>query len=235
MAGDNAPSRLRATEPVVVSRRTRIAVRAFDLAVGVPVALLATPVILVAAVVAAGCLRTWPFFVQVRVGRAGRLFRCVKIRTLPSATPTSLDKYTVSTHVTSRACRFLRRTHLDELPQLWLVVWGTMSMVGPRPEMPALARLAAPEVRAVRESVKPGCTGLWQVSEAQTRLLHEVPEYDLAYVRGRTLRLDVWLLWRTAVDLTGRRPISLDDVPAWTGLEHAIASTPTLALGERAA
>ena len=90
----------------------------------------------------------------------------MKMRTLPTSCPSYTDKHQLD-HVHIPAfCRLLRRLHLDELPQLVLVLWGHMSLVGPRPEMRHLHEQIDPDFARVRTSTRPGCTGLWQISEA---------------------------------------------------------------------
>lgn len=161
-------------------------------------------------------LRTWqPFFFQQRTGRAGRSFTVAKLRTLPVGTPANADKYTIASVTTTRLGRFLRRTHLDELPQLLLVPGGSMSLIGPRPEMPSLLERFDPEFVAARSSVRPGCSGLWQVSRDADKLIGEAPEYDLLYVAHPSLRLDLWILWRTLLTLAGRPRITYPDIPTW--------------------
>jgi lipopolysaccharide/colanic/teichoic acid biosynthesis glycosyltransferase len=203
--------------------------RFIDVSLGLVATMVTLPFVLLLAVALAVHLRAWPFFVQHRVGLGGRLIRVVKLRTLPLSTPTEMDKYALrDVPVTPFAAR-LRRLHLDELPQLWLVVRGTMSLVGPRPEMPSLHARFDPPVAEERTRVKPGCTGLWQVSTAASGLMHENPQYDLAYVRTQSLRLDFWILWHTArVLLTGRRTVTLDALPLLHG-----AHEPSLRPRER--
>jgi lipopolysaccharide/colanic/teichoic acid biosynthesis glycosyltransferase len=108
----------------------------------------------------------------------------------------------------TRVGRFLRRTSLDELPQLLNVVTGDMSLVGPRPILPWEAELLPPEF-AARFAVQPGITGLWQVAGRNQLTMHEAVELDVAYVRRHSMWLDLWILvltipavLRTA--LTGR-------------------------------
>jgi lipopolysaccharide/colanic/teichoic acid biosynthesis glycosyltransferase len=85
---------------------------------------------------------------------------------------------------------------IDELPQLVNVLRGEMSLVGPRPEMPYIVkRYNALERR--RLSVKPGMTGLWQISPARSRPIHENLEYDLFYIRRQSMALDCAILLRT--------------------------------------
>ncbi|MBK9180790.1 MAG: sugar transferase [Acidimicrobiales bacterium] len=212
--------------------------RLFDLLVGVPLVVLTLPLVAVGAVASALSLRAWPFFTQRRVGLGGREFTVLKIRSLPVATPGYADKYAIQHVETTRVGRALRATHLDELPQLWLVLTGAMSLVGPRPEMQALAARFAPGFAEARALVRPGCTGLWQVSEAVGGLIREAPQYDLFYLRHWSVRLDGWIVWRTLLGaLPGERLISLDDVPRWalgtgvSGLERSpappIPSPPT--------
>ena len=199
------------------SRAGLAAKRGVDLILGTALAALAVPVILVLAVAMAGSLREWPFFVQIRIGRDGRPFRFVKLRTLPRSTPAYVNKYQVANVETSRLGRFLRKTHFDELPQLLLVPLGRMSLVGPRPEMPPLHRLYDPQFAQLRATVRPGCTGLWQLSTECHRLIPESPEFDLLYLRRMSTRLDLWVLWRTVLRMFGLgRLLALSDLSSVT-------------------
>jgi len=207
-----------------------MAKRFTDVVAGSVLALLAVPVIAALAVATAWSLRCSPFFVQQRVGRDGRLFRFWKLRTLPKTAPAYADKYAIRDIAVPRLGRFLRATHLDELPQLFLVPLGRMSLVGPRPEMPQLHDGADPGFARARTSIRPGCTGLWQVSVDYHRLIWESPQYDLFYIRHAGLRLDLWILWRTATTMLGLgRPVALGDVPdriLGKGADSPAASLP---------
>lgn len=210
--------------------------RSLDVVLGSLAALVTLPLVLVLALVLAVELRCWPFFVQERVGRADRIFRVVKLRTLPPTVSTVATKYELADVAIPPIARKLRELHLDELPQLWLVVAGRMSLVGPRPEMPSLHAAFTPEVRAARAAVRPGCTGLWQVSVASSGLMHEHPEYDLAYIRALSLRLDLWILARTvSVLLGGRSTVTLSDAPLVFVLPEAVATVDLTAVEQRAA
>jgi lipopolysaccharide/colanic/teichoic acid biosynthesis glycosyltransferase len=154
-----------------------------------------------------------------RVGQDGRPFLMYKFRTMvqgaerrgPAVT------YRDDPRITT-AGRFLRRTKLDELPQLLNVLKGEMSLVGPRPEDPAYVKLYTPEQRQVL-SVKPGITGPTQLEyrdeasmlqgesvdeEYVTRLMPGKLKLDLEYVRNRSLLLDLKILWHTAATLLFR-------------------------------
>jgi lipopolysaccharide/colanic/teichoic acid biosynthesis glycosyltransferase len=190
--------------------------RVIDVVLGTILSIVALPVICVAALVSAVILRSWPFFVQDRVGRHGRRFRMPKLRTLPRSAPTMADKYDIANLEVPRFCRLLRAAHLDELPQLLLVPFGLMSLVGPRPEMPRLHANGDSDFARVRVGVRPGCTGLWQVSADAGRLIWEAPQYDLFYLQHASLRLDLWILWRTLRSLTGTGSLAtLDHLPGW--------------------
>ncbi len=193
-----------------------IAKRALDIVGGLLLSLFLTPLILLLAAGAALSLRAWPFFTQERIGRHGRPFRIVKIRTLPPQTPAYADKYAIRSVRVPWFCALLRAHHLDELPQLYLVPLGRMSLVGPRPEMGILHDRLDPAFRRLRTSVRPGCSGLWQVSEGASRLILETPEYDAFYVRNAGIRLDLWVLWRTLSSMLGAgRARSLEEIPSW--------------------
>jgi lipopolysaccharide/colanic/teichoic acid biosynthesis glycosyltransferase len=195
--------------------RQAMARRTFDVVVGTALLIVAIPMIAMFALVLAASLRAWPFFVQTRIGHGGAAFRFIKLRTLPPTAPAYADKYAIQDVDIPFFARVLRATHLDELPQLLLVIAGKMSLVGPRPEMPQLHRSFVGAHRAAREQLRPGCAGIWQVSVDNHRLINEAPEYDLFYAEHASLRLDAWVLWRTALLAVGGRRVGLDAVPRW--------------------
>lgn len=138
-------------------------------------------------------------FVQNRVGKNGRLFRMYKFRTMYS----NANTYDYSPKERSdpritRIGRFLRKTSLDEFPQILNVLKGDMSLVGPRPEMPFIVEQYDAMQRR-RLQVKPGLTGLWQLSADRAYLIHENIEYDLYYIRNRNIFMDFAVLLHTAL------------------------------------
>jgi lipopolysaccharide/colanic/teichoic acid biosynthesis glycosyltransferase len=96
----------------------------------------------------------------------------------------------------TRVGRLLRRTSLDELPQLVNVLTGSMSLVGPRPHLPAEVEMFGVEL-ARRVLVKPGLTGLWQVSGRSDLSWEDSVQLDLRYIENWTLALDLYILWKT--------------------------------------
>jgi lipopolysaccharide/colanic/teichoic acid biosynthesis glycosyltransferase len=150
------------------------------------------------------------FYWQTRVGKGGRPYTLRKVRTMvqDSETRTGPQWSTPGDPRVTRLGRILRRTHLDELPQLWNVLCGEMSLIGPRPErpefVPALAK-AIPRYRD-RLRVRPGVTGLAQVQLPADENLDSVRKkvaYDLWYVRNHTFWLDCRILAATALKLGG--------------------------------
>jgi exopolysaccharide biosynthesis polyprenyl glycosylphosphotransferase len=138
-------------------------------------------------------------FCQERVGHNGELFKMYKFRTMHTSAPA----YDYSPRASddsriTRVGRFLRRTSLDELPQLLNVLWGEMSLVGPRPEMPFIAEQYTARQRQ-RLQVKPGLTGLWQLSGDRAFLIHENVEYDLYYIQHRNFFMDLAILLHTSI------------------------------------
>ncbi len=212
--GVSRPERASSVPPQV--RRTLAAKRLMDLTLGSVLAVFALPVILVLTLVMAWSLRAWPLFVQRRIGRYGREFSFPKIRTLPKTIGEYTSKNEFDDTAIPRLGQFLRRRHLDELPQLFLVPFGKMSLVGPRPKMPDSIEPIDPEYGRLRIQVQPGCTGLWQIGAHAHRQVSESPGYDLFYLRYGSLRLDLWILWRTAITgCLGGSGIHLDRVPRW--------------------
>lgn len=190
--------------------------RCVDIVVASLLLVVALPAILVLAVVLAVELRTSPFFVQERIGRGGRRFRFLKLRTLPPTTPRYALKEDLDDASLSPLRAFLRERHLDELPQLVHVVAGQLSLVGPRPRMPDEFEPVDPEYARWRVRVPQGCTGLWQIGAHTDLLPDEHPEYDLFYVRHGSLALDAWILWRTVLQVAGiGAPVTIEDVPAF--------------------
>lgn len=138
-------------------------------------------------------------FRQERVGLNGRRFRMFKFRTMYADAPVYAysPKESEDTRITPIG-RFLRRTSLDELPQLLNVLAGSMSLVGPRPEMPFIVE-GYTERHFQRLQVKPGITGLWQLSGDRNYLIHENIEYDLYYIQHRNFFMDLAVLLHTTI------------------------------------
>ena len=171
--------------------------RALDVAVSAVFLLLLAPLCILIATVVKATSPGPALFVQDRVGKDGRLFPMYKFRTMYRDAP----QYSYSPGAGDDARitplgRFLRRTSLDELPQLLNVLLGHMSLVGPRPEMPFIVEQYTPLQRR-RLLAKPGMTGLWQLSADRAFPIHENIEYDLYYVRHRSLFMDVAILLHT--------------------------------------
>jgi lipopolysaccharide/colanic/teichoic acid biosynthesis glycosyltransferase len=136
-------------------------------------------------------------FVQDRVGRNGELFKMYKFRSMYKGT----SKYEFSPTTPfdpriTRIGRFLRKSSLDELPQLINVFLGNMSLVGPRPEMAFIVQNYTSEERQ-RLQVTPGITGLWQLSADRAFLIHQNIQYDLYYIRNRGFFMDIAILIHT--------------------------------------
>jgi lipopolysaccharide/colanic/teichoic acid biosynthesis glycosyltransferase len=139
-------------------------------------------------------------FRQTRVGRGQREFGLIKFRSMVTDAEARGGYQTVAADPRiTPVGKWLRRSSLDELPQLWNVLRGEMSLVGPRPDTPAQAAGYDPDDWALRCSVRPGLTGLAQVTRksaggGKTRL-----QLDLEYVRNRSIRLDLAILGRTVL------------------------------------
>ena len=137
------------------------------------------------------------FFIQKRVGRNGQLFDMYKFRSMYVTAPRyGLSPTQSSDRRITPVGRSLRRTSLDELPQLINVFLGNMSLVGPRPEMPFIVRCYNSRQRQ-RLQVIPGITGLWQLSADRAFPIHENIHYDLNYIQNRTFFMDMAILIHT--------------------------------------
>ena len=153
-----------------------------------------------------------PFFVQGRVGRLGKPFKIYKLRTMiPGAVGEPADAEGWHEKNEDRITRlggFLRKYHLDELPQFYNVIKGDMSIVGPRPEMEMFIRDCEKKIPfyRLRLAVKPGITGWAQIRFLHTSTLigyQEKFRYDLYYLSNQTFRLDLEIIVRTILRLVG--------------------------------
>jgi exopolysaccharide biosynthesis polyprenyl glycosylphosphotransferase len=139
------------------------------------------------------------FFRQERMGRGDKRFDLYKFRTMRVDVPRfGLHPTAADDPRVTRIGRWLRRTSLDELPQLINILKGDMSLVGPRPEMPFIVEHYDARHRQ-RLQVIPGLTGLWQLSADRSFLIHENIQYDLYYIRHRNFFMDLAILLHTAV------------------------------------
>jgi lipopolysaccharide/colanic/teichoic acid biosynthesis glycosyltransferase len=194
--------------------------RIFDFIVGLGLLIVATPIILIAALAIRLETKGSPFFVQTRLGKNGSAFKIVKLRGMfIDARTRFASYYDYSRHQdlefcfhheedprVTRAGRFIRRTSIDELPNLWNVVLGDMSLVGPRPEIPEVLALYGP-YREEYLSVKPGVTCLSKCTGRDRLTKRETIEYDLDYVRRREFTLDLEILWKTFRGVVLRRDV----------------------------
>lgn len=148
------------------------------------------------------------FYCQIRIGKNEKPFKMYKFRSMVSNAEELLEKLLVQNEVKgamfkmkedpriTKVGKFIRKTSIDELPQLWNVIRGEMSLVGPRPPLPREVELYS-NYDKLRLKVSPGCTGLWQVSGRSNLSFDEMIELDLEYIESRGLWLDVKLILRT--------------------------------------
>jgi lipopolysaccharide/colanic/teichoic acid biosynthesis glycosyltransferase len=184
--------------------------RIFDVATVLITAPVTVPLTAAFALALAIELRGNPFFVQERVGLGGRRFPMYKLRTMRHAAPGETPTYEVADWEAfvfsppdrpdpriTRLGAFLRKTSIDELPNLLNVLLGDMSLVGPRPEIPEIVEQYPSEFRR-RHSVLPGIAGLAQVEGRSDLAYAEIMKYDLAYVDDHSFLGDLGILAKAA-------------------------------------
>lgn len=174
--------------------------RSFDIVVSAVALVMVSPILLTAAI---GVKLDSPgpvFFCQKRVGKNKKPFTMYKLRSMP----TDVNHSGWSTNTDARRTkfgRFIRKLSIDELPQLWNVLIGDMSLVGPRPEIPNYVRKFSEEIPLylVRQQVRPGMTGLAQINGLRgDTSIEERIKYDIAYIEDWTWMLDLKILVKTA-------------------------------------
>ncbi|WP_394550957.1 sugar transferase [Agromyces sp. MMS24-JH15] len=199
--------------------RKLVAKRSFDLGVGFALIVLLSPLLVVLAVMVKSSGPGPVFFSQERVGHDGRMFRMFKFRSMVADAEARLDgligqqdsgnevlfKMKDDPRVT-RVGRWMRRYSVDELPQLFNVLGGSMSLVGPRP--PLATEVAKYEHHVHRRFlVKPGMTGLWQVNGRSSLSWEDSVRLDLYYVENWSITGDVVILWKTGRAVLGREGV----------------------------
>jgi lipopolysaccharide/colanic/teichoic acid biosynthesis glycosyltransferase len=151
-------------------------------------------------------------FTQVRVGKNGKYFKIYKFRSMRVNAEEELAKLKSQNDVkgamfklkndprVTRVGHFIRKRSLDELPQLYNVLIGDMSLIGPRP--PLVNEVAAYSKRDLqRLRVRPGCSGLWQISGRNELDFDEMVDLDLEYIQKRSILFDLEIIWKTVVQM----------------------------------
>lgn len=205
------PARL--DTPRIRTRYERLAKPILDRTVGALLLLCTAPLMLMVGGLVALTMGRPVLFRQERLGYGAEPFTMLKFRSMAPDRRHNQGEYDGPerrrTHKTdadprhTKVGRMLRRTSLDELPQLVNVVKGEMSLVGPRPELPSVAE-EHDLVDHIRHAVAPGITGPWQISEERTDFIHEHVHLDELYARRVTLRGDVVILANTVREVSGR-------------------------------
>ena len=170
--------------------------RLLDVALALPLLALALPLLAGAAALAAAQNGGRVLFRQLRPGWHGRLFTLYKIQTMTDGRDAAGQLLPDAQRLPALG-RWLRATSLDELPQLWNVLRGDLSLVGPRPLLPEYLPLYS-AAQARRHDVRPGLTGWAQVNGRNAISWEEKFAYDVWYVDNLSWRLDMNILWRTA-------------------------------------
>jgi len=183
--------------PGALSPGESVAKRVLDLFLSLVVGLLSLPLVAVVSLSIRLDSAGPVLFRHTRIGKDGRAFTMFKFRTMhQEADPFQFAPRDQHDPRITRVGRWLRRTSLDELPQILNVLKGTMSFVGPRPDMPFIvARYQG--WQAQRLSVRPGMTGLWQIMGRKDLPLEENLEYDFYYIRNQSILLDITILLKT--------------------------------------
>jgi lipopolysaccharide/colanic/teichoic acid biosynthesis glycosyltransferase len=192
--------------------------RAVDVAVAASVLVLSSPLLLLAIVAIRLESRGRAIYRQRRVGQGGREFDVLKLRTMVTGAE-ALGAGLAVDEGDSRITRtgaWLRRTSLDELPNLWNVLRGEMSLIGPRPTVPAQVALYNERQRG-RLQIKPGMTGWAQVNGRASLPWSERIELDLYYIAHRSVLLDARILLRTVRVLLGGGGVYRGESGGWDG------------------
>lgn len=185
--------------------------RTFDFIIAFCILSLAAPLFIFLALVVRYKLGSPIFFNQERIGLKGSIFKMHKFRTMTSTTDSD-GNLLPDEHRLTRLGVFMRSSSLDELPELWNVLKGEMSLVGPRPLLVEYLPLYTP-AQAQRHSILPGITGWAQVNGRNTTSWKERFELDLWYLENQSIWLDLKILVLTIRTTLGRKGISAHGFP----------------------
>lgn len=182
--------------------------RLLDILAAMLLLVAASPLLLVVCLLLAIANRGHVFFFQQRPGLHGKLFRIAKMKTMTDERDADGRLLSDEQRLT-RIGRFVRSTSVDELPQLWNVLCGDMSIIGPRPLLPEYLPLYNAE-QMRRHDVRPGITGWAQVHGRNNISWQRKFELDVWYVDHLSFRVDMQILWHTFFDVARRSDISAD-------------------------
>ena len=175
----------------------KILKKLFDLTAAFLALIILFPIIVIIAILIKINSSGSAFFKHKRVGKDGKLFRLYKFRTMrEESNPYAVKPQSLEDPRITKVGKFLRKSGLDEMPQLINVLKGEMSIVGPRPEMPFIVKQYNSFHRE-RLQVKPGITGVWQISGKRGETIHKNMEYDIFYIHNNSLTLDLAIIWKT--------------------------------------
>jgi lipopolysaccharide/colanic/teichoic acid biosynthesis glycosyltransferase len=195
--------------------------RFFDFTLSLIALLLLSPILLILTIVGAIAMGGNPFFTQARPGRIDkrtgkeRIFKMIKFRTMSNAKDADGNLLPDDVRL-NKYGRFLRSTSLDELPELFNILIGDMSIVGPRPLLIRYLPYYTPEERQ-RHNVRPGLTGLAQVNGRNHLSWNERFSMDVEYARNITLWGDIKIIFKTFAKVIGRKDIAV-------GSQHTLES-----------
>ncbi len=210
-------------------KRTAVAKRAFDLVVASSALVLLSPLLLAIALIVRVRLGSPVIFRQRRPGMGGVPFTLYKFRTMINETHDADGNEISSVDRTPHWAYRLRSMSVDELPELWNVIKGDMSLVGPRPLLVEYLPLYSPR-QARRHEVRPGITGLAQVSGRNAIDWGDRLELDVRYVEEHDMRMDLEIIGRTVrtvVSREGVRNSETDDMPMFQGVQTLDANGGT--------
>ena len=182
--------------------------RTVDLILGITAAILLSPILLITAILVSRKLGSPIFFTQVRPGKDGKPFKMVKFRTMRDAIDAQGNPLPDAERLTPFGRR-LRSTSIDELPELWNVIKGEMSLVGPRPLLMEYLPLYSPE-QATRHDLKPGMTGWAQINGRNAISWEDKFKLDTWYVQHQSLWLDIRIMALTVKKVLVRDGISAE-------------------------